>query len=104
MDCASYGASPLTIFVFNSNKTLLEIKQARVGNVVDVQSIGAAIQNMLLAACELGLGTLWICDVFYAYQELVTWLGETHQMIAVVSRVSRRKPGCSRPRIGAKDA
>jgi len=36
------------------------------GNRVDVQSIGAAIQNMLLAALELGVGSLWICDVFYA--------------------------------------
>ena len=54
-------------------------------NVVDVQSIGAAIQNLLLAAQDLGLGTLWICDVFYAYDELCAWLGETHQMIAAVA-------------------
>jgi len=40
---------------------------------------------MLLSAQELGIGTLWICDVFYAYSELCAWLGETHEMIAAVS-------------------
>ena len=39
----------------------------------------------MLAAYELGVGSLWICDVFYAYDELTAWLGETHQMIAAVS-------------------
>ena len=55
------------------------------GSLVAVQAIGAAIQNMLLAAQELGVGSLWICDVFYAYEELCAWLGETRQMIAAVS-------------------
>jgi len=32
--------------------------------VVNIQSIGAAIQNMVLAAQDLGIGSLWICDVF----------------------------------------
>ena len=53
--------------------------------VVDTQSVGAAIQNMLLAALELGLGTLWICDVFYAYEALCDWLGQDTLMIAAVS-------------------
>lgn len=54
-------------------------------NVVDVQSVGAAIQNMLLAALELGVGSLWICDVFEAYNELCQWLDEPGQMVAAVS-------------------
>jgi nitroreductase len=53
--------------------------------LVDTQSIGAAIQNMLLAAQDLGVGSLWICDVFEAYEELCTWLGEPGQMVAAVS-------------------
>jgi nitroreductase len=53
--------------------------------VVDIQSIGAAIQNMLLAAQDLGLGSLWICDVFYAYEDLMNWLGEKGELIAAVS-------------------
>lgn len=52
---------------------------------VDVQSVGAAIQNMLLEAHELGIGSLWICDVFAAYQDVTTWLGAKGALIAAVS-------------------
>jgi nitroreductase len=53
--------------------------------LVDVQSVGAAIQNMLLAATDLGIGSLWICDVLYVVTELKTWLKEEGQLIAAVS-------------------
>jgi nitroreductase len=33
-------------------------------------SVAAAIQNMLLSAYDLGLGSLWIGDVYYAYEEI----------------------------------
>ena len=80
--------APVTIFVFNDdleNADLSYSMRDLIGNSVEVQSIGAAIQTMLLAATDMGLGTLWICDVFYAYLELCAWLGETHQMIAAVA-------------------
>jgi nitroreductase len=80
--------TPVTVFVFNGNAQVdarAPDMGAMLGSLVAVQSIGAAIQNMLLAAHELGVGSLWICDVFYAYHELTDWLGETHQMIAAVS-------------------
>jgi nitroreductase len=75
--------APVTVFVFNPYAENTE--ESRTSNVVDTQSVGAAIQNMLLASQELGIGTLWICDVFYAYGELCAWLGQTHEMIAAVS-------------------
>ncbi len=80
--------APVTIFVFNSTSKhpLLERNTAEIyGDVVDIQSIGAAIQNMLLTAVDLGLGTLWICDIFFGYEELCEWLDEKGQMIAAVS-------------------
>jgi len=80
--------APVTVFVFNpfvEYEQSLQSVEDVLFNVVDVQSVGAAIQNMLLAAWDLGVGSLWICDVFYAYEELCEWLGETHQMIAAVS-------------------
>jgi nitroreductase len=80
----SMEKAPVTIFVFNTYAENTE-DHGHTSNVVDVQSIGAAIQNMLLSAHELGIGSLWICDVFYAYKELCEWLGETHEMIAAVS-------------------
>jgi nitroreductase len=80
--------APVTVFVYNpfgEYKRPLKSVGDMMFNIVDVQSAGAAIQNILLAALELNLGSLWICDVFYAYEELCEWLGETHQMIAAVS-------------------
>jgi nitroreductase len=80
--------APVTVFVYNpfaEYKRRLKNVGDIMLNIVDVQSVGAAIQNMLLAALDLGLGSLWICDVFYAYDELCEWLAETHQMIAAVS-------------------
>lgn len=80
----SMEKAPITIFIFNPHAENTEAHE-HTSNVVDVQSTGAAIQNMLLSAQELGIGSLWICDVFYAYRELCEWLGETHEMIAAVS-------------------
>jgi nitroreductase len=92
--------APVTLFVFNDAQehTPGKLMWDEPGDVVDVQSIGAAIQNMLLAAQELGLGTLWICDVFYAYSELIDWLGETRQMIAAVSVGYPDESPAARPR------
>jgi nitroreductase len=92
--------APVTLFVFNDAQehTPGKLMWDEPGDVVDVQSIGAAIQNMLLAAQELGLGTLWICDVFYAYNELIDWLGETRQMIAAVSVGYPDESPAARPR------
>jgi nitroreductase len=80
--------APVSIFVINSEGLppwLAHSIDQNFLDVVDIQSAGAAIQNMLLAAQDLGLGSLWICDVFTAYEELLSWLGEKGEMIAAVS-------------------
>jgi nitroreductase len=80
--------APVTVFIFNPEGThpwLAHSIGQNFDDLVNVQSVGAAIQNMLLATLELGLGSLWICDVFYAYEELINWLGESCQMVAAVS-------------------
>jgi nitroreductase/predicted transcriptional regulator YdeE len=79
--------APVTVFVFNPGKKgplLAQSIEQYLADLVDVQSIGAAIQNMLLTAEELGLGSLWVCDVFSAYEELSSWLGERSALIAAV--------------------
>lgn len=93
--------APVTIFVFNpsSKHPLLKRDTQEVySDVVDIQSIGAAIQNMLLTAVDLGLGSLWICDVFFGYEELCEWLGEKGQMIAAVSFGYSDQSPVARPR------
>ena len=67
-------------------------------DLVNTQSIGAAIQNMVLAAQELGIGSLWICDVFEAYEELRVWMGEQGRMIAAVSLGYADESPKARPR------
>lgn len=78
----------VSIFVINPEGLppwLAHSIEQNYSDVLDIQSIGAAIQNMLLAAQDLGLGSLWICDVFYAYEELLSWFGEKGELVAAVS-------------------
>jgi len=93
--------APVTIFVFNPEgvhpwaphsvgQTLME--------TVDTQSIGAAIQNMLLAAQAMGLGTLWMCDVWSAYEQLERWLGESGELVAAVALGYPDEQPAARPR------
>jgi nitroreductase len=93
--------APTTIFIINPKGIPPweeHTTEQMFDDVVDIQSIGAAIQNLILAATDLGIGTLWICDVFYAYEELMNWLGESGEMIAAVALgYSTEKPN-ARPR------
>lgn len=80
--------APVTVFIFNPNGMapwLAHSIDQMFNELVDVQSIGAAIQNMALAAQGMGIGSLWICDVFSAYEELRMWLCEEGQMVAAMS-------------------
>ena len=78
----------VTIFVLNTEKHNLW-NEASVENklydLANIQSIGAAIENMLLAATDLGIGSLWICDVFFAYEEICQWLDDENQLVAAIS-------------------
>lgn len=70
--------APVIIFVVNTlGLDLLTPQNAenRVFEICNAQSIGAAVENMSLAAVEAGLGSLWICDTYFAQQELCKWLG-----------------------------
>jgi len=93
--------APVTVFIFNP-EGIEPWKAHTTGqmfdDVVDIQSIGAAIQNMLLAAQDLGIGSLWICDVFSAYESLQSWLGEKGEMIAAVSLGYANESPDARPR------
>ncbi len=64
----------------------------------DIQSVGAAIENMLLAALDLGIGSLWIADVWTAYAQLNAWLGSADMMVAAVSFGFADESPAARPR------
>ncbi|HHT67699.1 MAG TPA: nitroreductase [Firmicutes bacterium] len=53
--------------------------------LVDTQSIGAAIQTFLLAAHDMGLGTLWICDVLYATDRIQEFASCSDELVAAIA-------------------
>ena len=75
----------------------------RFTEIVDTLSIGAAIENVLLQAEDLGIGTLWIANTCFAYPELVAHIGTTAQLIgAIALGYSDEKPQ-QRPRKAMED-
>lgn len=80
--------APTVIFVVNSlGKNILSAltPEERIYEICNIQSIGASVQNMLLAATEKGIGSLWICDIYFAYAELCEWLGDDGQLVAAIA-------------------
>ena len=80
--------APTIIFVVNTlGKSILSdmTPEEHVYEICNIQSISASIQNMLLAATEKGIGSLWICDIYFAYSELCEWLDSDGQLIAAIA-------------------
>lgn len=80
--------APVLIIVENTNgqspyKSI--DADGRITEICDILSIGASIQNILLAATELGYGTLWIANTCFAYDELVDFIGITGQLVGAIS-------------------
>jgi nitroreductase len=77
------------IFVFNTEKSNFlfenvgtEQKFVETSNIL---SIGAAIENILLAATDLGIASLWICDTVFAYREICEYLREDGQLVSAIA-------------------
>lgn len=80
--------APIIVFVVNSlgKNILAELTpEEHVYEICNIQSISASIQNMLLTATEKGIGSLWICDIYFAYSELCEWLDSDGQLIAAIA-------------------
>lgn len=80
--------APVIVFVINSlgKNILAELTpEEHIYEICNIQSISASIQNMLLAATEKGIGSLWICDIYFAYAELCQWLDSDGQLIAALA-------------------
>ena len=95
--------APVTIFIFNPfgkppTEGLAPYGE-RFFELANAQSVGAAIQNMCLAACEQDLGSLWICDVFSAFHSLGKWLQTDAQLVAALSLGYPDETPPARPRV-----
>ena len=79
--------APVLIFIVNTLAFSFDKELSvdeRVSEICNAQSIGAAIENMTLEATAQGLGSLWICDSFFAQKELSEWSGgELYAVLAV---------------------
>jgi nitroreductase len=76
--CRIMEQAPVLVMVWNANETkLLESSS--------LQSVAAAIQNMLLKAYSVGLGSLWICDIYYATEALTKHLDKPWTLVAAVT-------------------
>ena len=40
---------------------------------------------MLLTATEKGIGSLWICDIYFVYAELCQWLNSEGELVAAIA-------------------
>lgn len=93
--------APVMIVILNTNggSPFLPIDEdKRVSEICDSLSIGAFIQNMLLEAQELGVGTLWIANTCFAYPELVEYLQTEEQLIGAVALGYPDEKPAARPR------
>lgn len=80
--------APTIIFVVNAlGKSIMSelTTEEHIYEICNIQSISASIQNMLLAAQEKGIGSLWICDIYFAYSELCEWLNCEGQLVAAIA-------------------
>lgn len=98
--------APVTIFVINPfgrDPRADWSPQEKINELLHMQGIGAAVENMALAADDLGIGSLWIGHIFVAYDELMAWLAPEKGTIALalslgyparppIDRPSARKP------------
>ena len=79
--------APLLIFItdiYGSDLTVHLTADEHEFEICNTLSIGAAIQNMILTAQNLGIGSLWICNTCFAQRELNELLnGELRAALAL---------------------
>lgn len=93
--------APIVIIVINTNarSPFLSVdNDERISEICDTLSIGASIENMLLAAEEIGLGTLWIANTCFAYAELMSYLNMQGQLVGAVAVGYANESPPQRPR------
>ena len=98
--------APVTIFVINPLGMELQSPlspEKRIYEICNAQSIGAAMENMSLTAAEHGLGSLWICDTYFAYDELKQWLSTEGEPVAAMAIGYADESPAARPRKRLED-
>ncbi len=74
--CRIMELAPVLVMVWNASER---------GWETEVHSVAAAIQNMLLKAYGLGLGSLWVGNIYYAKEALERHLGKPWKLMAAIT-------------------
>jgi len=74
--CSIMEIAPVVVMVWNAGER---------GWETEIHSVAASIQNMLLKAHALGLGTLWIGDIFTTIEALKQHLGKPWKLMAAIA-------------------
>lgn len=93
--------APVLIVILNTNGKSPFVSlnaDERFTEICDNLSIGAFIENMLLQAQELGIGTLWIANTCFAYRELISYLDTEFQLIGAIALGYANENPTARPR------
>lgn len=83
-------SAPLVVAIFNTGELMKELG-VESGREIDdffrlmeIQSTSAAVQNLMLAASSMGLGTVWLGAVYLIKEEIATFLDQEGELMAVV--------------------
>ena len=86
--CEIMEQAPVLVMVWNINHhNIWNVDQDKMIKVHEpsIQGVAAAIQNMLLKAYSLGLGSLWICDIYYTLDTLEGFFNKPWKLLAAVA-------------------
>jgi len=101
--------SPILILVqYRNNATCLDdgLSWSIMHNeleALEIQSIGASVENMLIEATANGLGSLWVGDIMYAGTEISTALNLKYPLISAVVLGHSEKKSAKSTRKKMKD-
>jgi nitroreductase len=94
MGARSISSAPVVVAVMNTGgliehgTSLFRIEQDHARDffrTMEIQSSAAAVENLLLAAASLGLGTVWLGVLYLMKDEVLRFLGESQgEFMAVV--------------------
>jgi nitroreductase len=96
--CNIMKEAPVLMLIWNTGSVLNSQNKAEIEQfksffkepdkimlMVELQGVSAAIQNMHLTAHNMGLGSLWINDIYYVKNEIEEYFGYGWELIAGVT-------------------
>ncbi len=80
------GSAPQTLEIMEQAPVVVVVwNSGEFGWITEDHSVAAAMQNICLRAYDLGLGSLWIGDVFYAYDETRRYFGKEWKLSGAIA-------------------